>query len=131
MNIDQTQPKPTSHHESPLPSNLIIDKSKLSMISGFDDSTEKAYWHSRTPAERLQHMEILRRINYGNYATNDFKEFLKLLKKHKADYLLIGGYAVGYTGTRGQRTILISGLPFPLKTPNEWSPFYGSLLRNP
>lgn len=29
---------------------------------------------------------------------NDFKEFLKLLKKHKADYLLIGGYAVGYHG---------------------------------
>jgi len=29
---------------------------------------------------------------------DDFKEFLKLLTDHKVDYLLIGGYAVGYHG---------------------------------
>ena len=28
----------------------------------------------------------------------DFKEFLKLLKEHQIEYLLIGGYAVGYYG---------------------------------
>ena len=28
----------------------------------------------------------------------DFKEFLKLLTAHKVEYLLIGGYAVGYYG---------------------------------
>ncbi len=28
----------------------------------------------------------------------DFKEFLKLLESHGAEYLLIGGYAVGYYG---------------------------------
>lgn len=28
----------------------------------------------------------------------DFKEFLKLLKERQVDYLLIGGYAVGYYG---------------------------------
>lgn len=28
----------------------------------------------------------------------DFKEFLKLLKDKKVEYLLIGGYAVGYYG---------------------------------
>jgi len=28
----------------------------------------------------------------------DFKDFLKLLNSHKVDYLLIGGYAVGYHG---------------------------------
>ncbi len=28
----------------------------------------------------------------------DFKEFLRLLNKNKVDYLLIGGYAVGYYG---------------------------------
>ncbi len=26
----------------------------------------------------------------------DFKEFLKLLKENQGEYLLIGGYAVGY-----------------------------------
>jgi hypothetical protein len=29
---------------------------------------------------------------------SDFKEFLKLLSNHQAEYLLIGGYAVGYHG---------------------------------
>ncbi len=29
---------------------------------------------------------------------DDFKEFLKLLNAHKVEYLLIGGYAVGYHG---------------------------------
>jgi len=28
----------------------------------------------------------------------DFKEFLKLLNSNKVEYLLIGGYAVGYYG---------------------------------
>ena len=28
----------------------------------------------------------------------DFKEFLKLLNSHRVEYLLIGGYAVGYHG---------------------------------
>jgi len=29
---------------------------------------------------------------------HDFKEFLKLLNAHQVEYLLIGGYAVGYYG---------------------------------
>lgn len=29
---------------------------------------------------------------------NDFKEFLRLLHAHEVEYLLIGGYAVGYYG---------------------------------
>lgn len=29
---------------------------------------------------------------------NDFKEFLQLLNSHAVEYLLIGGYAVGYYG---------------------------------
>ncbi len=29
---------------------------------------------------------------------NDFKEFLKLLNVHQVEYLLVGGYAVGYHG---------------------------------
>jgi hypothetical protein len=29
---------------------------------------------------------------------NDFKEFLRLLRAHSVEYLLIGGWAVGYHG---------------------------------
>ena len=32
---------------------------------------------------------------------DDFKEFLKLLNNHEVEYLLIGGYAVGYYGCMG------------------------------
>ena len=28
----------------------------------------------------------------------DFKEFLRLLADHRVEYLLVGGYAVGYHG---------------------------------
>ena len=34
------------------------------------------------------------RINFPR----DFKEFVELLQKHKAEYLVVGGYAVGYWG---------------------------------
>lgn len=30
--------------------------------------------------------------------TKDFKEFVELLEKHKAEYLIVGGYAVGFHG---------------------------------
>jgi len=46
-----------------------LDKSVIT-IGPLDDSEERrAYWHSRTPAERLEAMEELRRINYGEDAT--------------------------------------------------------------
>jgi len=32
------------------------------------------------------------------YLPQDFKEFLKLLNRNKVEYLLVGGYAVGYYG---------------------------------
>jgi hypothetical protein len=55
--------------DSVIPSTLKLDKTALSLAPGFDTSDEKAYWFSRTPSERLQHMEVLRRINYGHHAT--------------------------------------------------------------
>lgn len=43
--------------------DLKLDKTAFS-LGKLDDSEERrAYWHSRTPAERLAAMEQLRRIN--------------------------------------------------------------------
>jgi hypothetical protein len=77
-----------------------LDRTAFSIVSSFEeaDRLDKEYWLSRTPIERLQHMELLRRINYAMTLPPDFKEFLKLLKEHNVRYLLIGGYAVGYHG---------------------------------
>lgn len=32
--------------------------------------------------------------------SSDYKEFLKLMNEHEVEYLLIGGYAVGYQGNK-------------------------------
>lgn len=29
------------------------------------DQEDRRYWHARTPVERLQHVEVLRELNYG------------------------------------------------------------------
>ena len=42
-----------------------MDKSVLSVISLSEESDEKEYWHSRTPHERLEAVELMRQINYG------------------------------------------------------------------
>jgi hypothetical protein len=44
---------------------IEIDRTALSVASLSDDSDELAYWYSRTPQERLRHIELLRWINYG------------------------------------------------------------------
>ncbi|MFO7889378.1 MAG: hypothetical protein R6V04_03465 [bacterium] len=59
-------------------SSLRIDKSSLSVVSLSDQSHDKNYWFSRTPIERLQHIELLRRINYGNGATSRLQRILEI-----------------------------------------------------
>ena len=61
-----------------IPSTLKIDKTALSLIPNFDTSDDIAYWLSRTPSERLQHIEVLRRINYGHHATAQLQRILEV-----------------------------------------------------
>ena len=44
---------------------MRLDKTKISISNSFDNTEEKEYWLSRTPEERLLHVERLRRIAYG------------------------------------------------------------------
>jgi hypothetical protein len=44
---------------------LRVDREKLSVASLTDPDDAPAYWLSRTPEERLQGLEILRRTFYG------------------------------------------------------------------
>ena len=43
-----------------------------------DSSEDKAYWHSRTPYECLEHIEILRRMNYGDQATRRLQRVFEI-----------------------------------------------------
>ncbi len=55
-----------------------VDRSAFSVSTSFDNSDEKEYWLSRTPHERLRHMELLRRINYGPRATERLQRVLEI-----------------------------------------------------
>ncbi len=45
---------------------FTLDKTALKVTSLFEESDEKAYWLSKTPAERLLAMEFMRQIAYGH-----------------------------------------------------------------
>ncbi|MCI0561042.1 MAG: hypothetical protein MN733_21355, partial [Nitrososphaera sp.] len=64
-----------------LPPSLRVDRTAFSVTSQFDDADEKAYWLVRTPAERLRHMETLRRINYGRRATARLQRILEIAER--------------------------------------------------
>ncbi|MBW3570565.1 MAG: hypothetical protein KY467_05620 [Gemmatimonadetes bacterium] len=59
-----------------------VDRTAFSIVSSFEeaDAEDDAYWRSRTPAEHMAHLELLRRINYGDAATGR-------LQKSSGDYL--------------------------------------------
>ena len=60
-----------------------IDRTALSVVSSFEeaDRQDKEYWLSRTPHERLQYMELLRRINYGSVATTRLQRVLEIAER--------------------------------------------------
>ena len=47
--------------------SLKIDKTVFTVTRLSDPSDEKEYWLSRSPYERLQAVETLRRLNYGEH----------------------------------------------------------------
>ena len=55
-----------------------MDKDTFSVRQSFDETDDKTYWLSRTPEERLLHMEYLRRINYGEKATARIQKVLEI-----------------------------------------------------
>ncbi len=42
-----------------------IQRNAFAVASIFDESDEKSYWLSRTPYERLEAVELMRKIIYG------------------------------------------------------------------
>ncbi|MCZ2123040.1 MAG: hypothetical protein LC108_12320 [Anaerolineales bacterium] len=59
-----------------------LDKTAFFVVSSFAEAEEadRKYWHSRTPIERLQHTEYLRRINYGDNATARLQRVLEIVE---------------------------------------------------
>jgi hypothetical protein len=60
-----------------------LDRTAFSVVSSFEeaDRQDREYWRSRTPYERLQHMELLRRINYGSVTTTRLQRVLEIAER--------------------------------------------------
>jgi hypothetical protein len=60
-----------------------LDRTVLSVVSSFEeaDAEDKKYWLSRTPIERLQHTEYLRRLNYGYDPTARLQRVLEIAER--------------------------------------------------
>jgi hypothetical protein len=60
-----------------------LDRTAFKVLSSFEeaDREDKEYWLSRTPQERLHHMELLRRINHGPAATARLQRVLEIAER--------------------------------------------------
>jgi hypothetical protein len=54
-----------------------IDKKFFSVVSLSDQSDDKDFWFDMDPIERMRHIEVLRRINYGHSATSRLQRVLE------------------------------------------------------
>jgi hypothetical protein len=59
---------------------IRLDKTKIAVVPIDDDSDEIEYWQSASLRQRLQHIERLRRINYGVRATSRLQRVIRIIK---------------------------------------------------
>jgi hypothetical protein len=65
--------------------SIKMDKTAFSVSSLKDGSTEKEFWLSKTPLERLQALEILRQINYGyDPSTARLQRVLEVVERQRS-----------------------------------------------
>jgi len=54
-----------------------MGKSDFSVVSLSDQSDDKDFWFAMDPIERMRHIEVLRRIDYGHGATSRLQRVLE------------------------------------------------------
>ena len=78
---------------------LRMDKTHFSTVSLHDESDEVEYWRTQSPQSRMIGLEFMRQVMYGyDPSTARLQRLLEVVKREQVEYLLIGGYAVGYHG---------------------------------
>ncbi|MEK7274379.1 MAG: hypothetical protein AAB110_03900 [Candidatus Desantisbacteria bacterium] len=60
--------------------NIKIDKRFFSVVSLSDQSDDKDYWFAKDPIERMRHIEVLRRINYGHGAATRLQRVFEFIE---------------------------------------------------
>jgi hypothetical protein len=69
--------------KSPTRDALRVNRSVFQVTTHSEaDRQDRDFWHSRTPIERLQHLERLRELNYGSEVLNQrLQRVLALLER--------------------------------------------------
>lgn len=58
-----------------------VRKDAFTVTSLFDQSDDKEYWLSKTPEERLEAVELMRRIIYGDEAAKQLQRVLEITQR--------------------------------------------------
>ena len=58
-----------------------VRRDAFTVASLFDESDEKAYWLSKTPDERLEAVELMRQIIYGDEAAKRLQRVLEITQR--------------------------------------------------
>jgi hypothetical protein len=59
-----------------------LDKKTITISSVYTESDEVAYWHSKTPQERMEAIEVMRQIIYGyDPATTRLQRVLEITEQ--------------------------------------------------
>jgi hypothetical protein len=58
-------------------------KGKISIFSSYKEIEfeDKSFWISQSPSKRLEHIEVLRKINYGKEASKRLQRILEVTKR--------------------------------------------------
>ncbi len=63
------------------PDELRLDKSVVEVSRLEDEDPDIEFWADATPEDRLRHMELLRRLNYGHRATARLQRVLTVAER--------------------------------------------------
>lgn len=59
-----------------------LDRTAISVANMHDEPDERAFWHSKTPEERLEALEFLRQIAFGyDPDTERLQRFLEIIER--------------------------------------------------
>ncbi len=65
--------------------SMIKDKKAFSVVSLLDESSDKKYWLSKTPQEKIQAIEFLRQTMYGyDPSTTRLQRFFEVVELKKS-----------------------------------------------
>lgn len=70
--------------DSKMSLNLRLDRTAFSVVALHDNSHERDFWQTKTPQERLEALEYLRRTAYGHdAATARLQRVLEIAQREK------------------------------------------------